>query len=135
MTVRLRQHRDLHGTAAAAAARDLTRHFCVDACRSGRPVAPDAMDTALLLVSELVTNAVRHASEGCALDLEMEADGIGIDVTDYSSAEPTVRTPDLEGSGGGWGWALVNGLGRDVRIRHRPSGKTIHTRVPLPPAE
>ncbi|WP_411103187.1 ATP-binding protein [Streptomyces sp. cmx-4-9] len=135
MTLQLRQHCELHGTMAAAAARDLTRLFFTDVRRSGRPVAPDAMDVTLLLVSELVTNAVRHTADGCALDLAMEADGIGIDVTDYSSAEPEGRAPDLHGSGGGWGWALVNRLGQDVRIRHRPTGKTIHTRVPLPPAD
>ncbi|MFD3698377.1 ATP-binding protein [Streptomyces sp. NPDC058646] len=133
MTLHLRQHRDLYGTTAAAAARDLTRHFFDDASRVGRSVAPEVRDTTLLLVSELVTNAIRHTADGCALDLELEPDGIGIDVTDSSSIEPQRRPPDLQG-GGGWGWALVNQLGRDVRIRHLPSGKTIHTRVPLPPA-
>ncbi|WP_327250819.1 ATP-binding protein [Streptomyces sp. NBC_01244] len=132
MTLHLRQHSDLDGTTAAGTARDLTRHFFDDASRGGRSVAPAVMDTTLLLVSELVTNAIRHTADGCVLDLELEPDEIAIDVTDYSDAEPRLRAPDLEG-GGGWGWALVHRLGSGVRIRHRPGGKTIHTGVRLFP--
>ncbi|MEW2135732.1 ATP-binding protein [Streptomyces sp. NPDC005409] len=130
----MRQHRDLHGTSAAATARDLTRHFFDEAWRGGCSVPRETRDTTLLLVSELVTNAVRHTADGCALYLELAADGVDVDVTDYSSAEPRSRTPDLRGGGGGWGWRLVNQLGRDVQIRHRPIGKTIHLRVPLAPS-
>ncbi|MET9857692.1 ATP-binding protein [Streptomyces sp. NPDC006450] len=134
MTLQLRQHSDLDGTAAAATARELTRHFFDDASRGGRFVAPEVRDTTLLLVSELVTNAIRHTQDGCVLDLELEPDEIAIDVTDYSQAEPRLRAPDLEG-GGGWGWALVHQLGSEVQIRHRPDGKTIHTGVRLFPPE
>lgn len=132
MTLHLRQHRDLNGTTAAAAARDLTRHFFEDALRGGRSVPPEVMETTLLLVSELVTNAIRHTGDGCALDLELARDEVAIEVSDHSDVEPRLRAPDLEG-GGGWGWALVHQLGSDVRIRHQPGGKTIHTGVRLPP--
>ncbi|MFF3212926.1 ATP-binding protein [Streptomyces sp. NPDC002886] len=132
MTLHLRHHSDLDGATAAATARDRTRHFLDDASRGGRSVSPEVVDTTLLLVSELVTNAIRHTADGCALDLALEPDEIAIDVTDYSQAEPLLRPPDLEG-GGGWGWALVHRLGSDVRIRHQPGGKTIHTGVRLPP--
>lgn len=134
MTLHLRQHSDLEGTAAAARARDLTRHFFDAASRGGRSVAPEVVDTTLLVVSELVTNAIRHTADGCVLDLELEPDEIAIDVTDYSQAEPQLRAPDLEG-GGGWGWALVHRLGCGVHIRHRPDGKTIHTGVRLSPLQ
>ncbi|MFD8982909.1 ATP-binding protein [Streptomyces sp. NPDC059564] len=130
MPLHLMLHLDLDGRAAAADARHAARPFLASPVREDQPVPPVVQDAALLLISELVTNAVRHTAGGCALDLCLEPEAIAIDVTDTSSAEPRPRRPDQRGEGG-WGWHLVNRLGTDVRIRHHPAGgKTIHVLVP-----
>ncbi|MFD6229270.1 ATP-binding protein [Streptomyces sp. NPDC060232] len=131
MPLQLILHLDLHGRSAAARARRATRAHIAAAAASGRePLPPLAMDTALLLISELVTNAVRHTGGGCLLEVRLTSDGIDIEVTDTSDAEPEPRRPDRRGEGG-WGWHLVNRLGTDVGIRHHAAGgKTIGVRVP-----
>ncbi|MFC9583469.1 ATP-binding protein [Streptomyces yangpuensis] len=111
-------HLDLQGRSAAAQAR-----------RAARADLVTALDTALLLISEPVTNAVRHTSGGCLLEVRLASEGIDIEVTDTSD-EPEPGRPDRRGAGG-WGWHLVNRLGTDVCIRHHAAGgKTIHVRVP-----
>ncbi|AQT75772.1 hypothetical protein B1K54_32915 [Streptomyces sp. fd1-xmd] len=131
MPLQLRLHLDLHGRSAAAQARRAARiHLEETAADHHELIPPLALDTALLLISELVTNAVRHTSGGCLLEVRLAADGIDIEVTDTSDAEPQPRRPDRRGEGG-WGWHLVNRLGTDVGIRHHAAGgKTIHVRVP-----
>ncbi|MEU6298329.1 ATP-binding protein [Streptomyces erythrochromogenes] len=131
MPLQLMLHLDLHGRSAAAQARRATRsHLSGTAGGDEACLPPLALDTALLLISELVTNAVRHTSGGCMLEVCLVADGIDIEVSDTSSAEPRARRPDRRGEGG-WGWHLVNRLGTDVGIRHHAAGgKTIHVRVP-----
>ncbi|MFE5489356.1 ATP-binding protein [Streptomyces virginiae] len=131
MPLQLILHLDLHGRNAAAQARRATRAHLDAAASSGdESLPPLTTDTALLLISELVTNAVRHTSGGCLLEVRLASDGIDIEVTDTSDAEPEPRRPDRRGEGG-WGWHLVNRLGSDVGIRHHAAGgKTIHVRVP-----
>ncbi|MFD7258230.1 ATP-binding protein [Streptomyces sp. NPDC059874] len=122
---------DLNGRGAVADARRAAREFLAASAHRGPAFAPIALDAALLVISELVTNAVRHTSGGCALDLHLRPDGVDVDVTDSSNAEPQLRRPDGRGEGG-WGWHLVNRLGTDVEIRHHGPrrGKTIHVHVP-----
>ena len=93
---------------------------------SGRP------EQVLLVVSELVTNAVRHAPGPVVLALALvPGDGsIGITVRDTSSVLPRPRTPDLLG-GGGFGWSTIvepHTTGQD--IRPHPAGKEIHALLP-----
>ncbi|MBZ9599724.1 MULTISPECIES: ATP-binding protein [Streptomyces] len=131
MPLQLRLHLDLQGRSAAAQARRAARGHLVMAAESdGEYLPPLALDTALLLISELVTNAVRHTGGGCLLEVRLASEGIDIEVTDTSDEEPEPRRPDRRGEGG-WGWHLVNRLGTDVAIRHHAAGgKTIHVRVP-----
>ncbi|MFJ2026845.1 ATP-binding protein [Streptomyces sp. NPDC087897] len=76
----------------------------------------------LLLVSELVTNAVRHAGAVTALWLTADRRGVHVRVTDPSAAHPQDRTPDLTGRTGGFGWPMVQRLAREVRIRDVAGG-------------
>ncbi|MEU9035741.1 ATP-binding protein [Streptomyces sp. NPDC048352] len=125
-------HMALHGQGAAADARQAARAFLERPVDRDPPLRPVALDTALLVISELVTNAVRHTGGDCALDLHLRADGVDVDVSDCSSAEPRPRPPGHRGEGG-WGWHLVNRLATEVQIRHHdgePAGKTIHAHVP-----
>lgn len=86
--------------------------------------AATAMD-ALVLVSEMVSNAVQHAPGPCCLYLvETEAE-LTIAVSDTSTALPRPRTPDLD-RGGGFGWQLLCRLARRVDVYVRPPwGKTV----------
>ena len=49
------------------------------------------VDTACLLVSELVTNAVLHARTAMTLTVTREGDGVRVSVTDGSPAPPALR--------------------------------------------
>ncbi|MFH9138064.1 ATP-binding protein [Streptomyces sp. NPDC017524] len=85
----------------------------------------------LLLVSELVTNAVLHAGAVTALWLTADRQGVHIRVTDPSPAHPQDRTPDLTGRTGGFGWPMVQRLAQDVRVRDTANGgKVILATVP-----
>ncbi len=54
-------HLELNGPGAAAAARSAPRGFLEPSDAGDRACRPVARDTAVLVISELVTNAVRHA--------------------------------------------------------------------------
>ncbi|MFQ6852402.1 ATP-binding protein [Streptomyces sp. 35M1] len=85
----------------------------------------------LLLVSELVTNAVRHAGAVTALWLTADRRGVHVRVTDPSPAHPQDRTPDLTGRTGGFGWPMVQRLAQEVRVRETVGGgKVILATVP-----
>ncbi|QMU76792.1 ATP-binding protein [Streptacidiphilus sp. PB12-B1b] len=83
-----------------------------------------------LLVSELVTNAVRHAPGPLTLTLCCDQ-YVEVAVTDTSVTAPTAREPDLAG-GGGFGWHLVTALADQVRVNLAPPhGKTVSAAVTL----
>ncbi|MFJ4776627.1 ATP-binding protein [Streptomyces sp. NPDC088762] len=83
-------------------------------------------DDVLLVVSELVTNAVRHAPGPLVLGLGLVPDGIGITVRDTNSSPPRARTPDQTG---GRGWPIVQSLARRVRVVPHSDGKTVHAEL------
>ncbi|MEQ7123689.1 ATP-binding protein [Actinopolymorpha sp. B11F2] len=71
----------------------------------GRPYLDDAVEVARLVVSELVTNSVRHASDGGVLHLLLRADqsgGVYLAISDGSAVAPAMRdlTSDSEGGRG-----------------------------------
>lgn len=70
------------------------------------------------MVSELVTNALRHGGGTFTLRLNVHSDAIEIAVDD-SPRLPRMRTPDLTGTGGGFGWPMVNRLARTTAITRR----------------
>ncbi|MBT2390658.1 ATP-binding protein [Streptomyces sp. ISL-1] len=90
------------------------------------PVTAEGADTVVLVVSELVTNALRHGGGTCTLDLRAHADSIEVAVHDPSPQTPRMRTPDLNGGTGGFGWPMVNRLARATTVTHRAlGGKTV----------
>ena len=66
-------------------------------------------ETAVLLVSELVTNAVRHTRDSDTMTLELEAAGtwLRIEVADGDPRWPAPRTP-AEFDGSGFGLSLIH---------------------------
>ena len=53
----------------------------------------DMTETALLLVSELATNAIRHGAPPVRLSLRLDRDRLRVEVTDSSPALPTLGHP------------------------------------------
>ena len=57
-------------------------------------------ETALLLVSELATNAIRHGTPPVRLSLHLERDRLRVEVTDSSPTLPHVDSPGPDQLGG-----------------------------------
>jgi hypothetical protein len=83
-----------------------------------------AEETALLLVTELISNGVRHANT--ALNLVLTYDGshihVGVSDEDEKPASMTQATPV---SHHGWGLHLVDRLSSDWGTVEDPHGKTV----------
>jgi len=84
-------------------------------------------DEAVLLVSELVTNAIQHAgADGSptVLRLEFDGDWLRIEVHDASPHVPQPRVPDrLDESG--FGLMLVDELAAKWGVQHTAAGKAV----------
>jgi anti-sigma regulatory factor (Ser/Thr protein kinase) len=84
----------------------------------------------VLVVSELVANALRHAGGVTSLRLRADRRSLHIEVRDPSPEQPRGRNPDLTGRTGGWGWFIIQRVARTVVVRPRPGGgKTIRAVV------
>ncbi|MDW4907244.1 ATP-binding protein [Streptomyces sp. ADMS] len=113
----------LRPATSVVGARESARHFLEGLVPS---IASEAADTVVLVVSELVTNAVRHAGGTGTLNLTAYPDSIEVAVHDRSSRAPRMRTPDLTGDTGGFGWFMVNRLARATAVtRQAAGGKTV----------
>jgi anti-sigma regulatory factor (Ser/Thr protein kinase) len=98
------------------------------------PLEPPAVVDVLLVTSELVTNAIRHAGGLTGFAASVEGDLVSLDVSDASCSLPATDDASLDlFRPGGFGWPLVCKVAEDVRITRQPGGgKTIHVRVRLP---
>lgn len=83
-----------------------------------------------LIVTELVTNAVRHASPPVVLRL-IRTDALICEVSDTSSTAPHMRLPRLLDEGGR-GLYIVGRLARRWGTRYTDTGKTIWVEQSLP---
>jgi anti-sigma regulatory factor (Ser/Thr protein kinase) len=91
-------------------------------------------DIAALLVSELVTNALRHATGpiGVRLVRPVGPDGVlRVEVSDPLPDPPRERVAD-EDDEGGRGLQLVGRTSRRWGTRHGPLGKTVWFELALP---
>ncbi|MFI1000188.1 ATP-binding protein [Streptomyces galbus] len=126
--------------ATAATARARARAAVEEAWGAAgeRPREEDLIDLSLV-VSEMVTNAIRHGGGLTGFEVTVERDGVRLAVSDRSDAVPdgaygVSGFPTTHG-GNGYGWPLINRLAEEVTVRQRPrGGKTISARVPLRPA-
>ncbi|MEV6840686.1 ATP-binding protein [Streptomyces sp. NPDC051133] len=119
-----------------ADARRTVRHAVNEGCRA-RALAcnPEAMEDVLLVTSELTTNAILHGGGITGFDVDVEAGGVRVSVSDRSDEVP-VATPPVDERGrftpGGRGWPIVCRLARDVSVAELPrGGKRITAVVPL----
>jgi anti-sigma regulatory factor (Ser/Thr protein kinase) len=82
------------------------------------------VDTAVLLVSELVTNVVRHARGPCALVVSFGAESVELSVEDGNPRMPAARLADALDEDGR-GLLLLGAMARDWGVRLLPEGKAI----------
>ncbi|RSO42041.1 hypothetical protein DMH15_12530 [Streptomyces sp. WAC 06725] len=87
-------------------------------------------EAVLLVVSELVTNAVRHAGGMTGFGLRAGPGTVTVTVADASRVPPQACPAD-PAQPGGFGWALVNHLARKVDVHIQPGGKTVSAVLPL----
>ncbi|WP_069770313.1 MULTISPECIES: ATP-binding protein [unclassified Streptomyces] len=86
--------------------------------------APETVDAVLLTVSELVTNAHRHAHSDAQLVLTWDSRCLHIAVHDASAELPAPRSPSTDRTGGR-GMFLVDALADSWEAHPCPHGKTV----------
>ncbi|MFF4172941.1 ATP-binding protein [Streptomyces sp. NPDC001744] len=109
--------------------------------RQGVPLHDEIMDGLLLIVSELVTNAVRHAallSPEIAVEVAIGPEWIRVSVEDNHPYRPKALEADA-GQTGGRGLLLVREIAQEAGgacdVEHTASGgKIIWAAMPLAPA-
>lgn len=117
--VRSSLHLDLQPSVYAVAT---ARRCAIELLR--RPVAEEHVRVIGLLTSELVTNAVVHATTPFALDISLEGSVVRVSVADGAGGRPR---PDDHGDGaeGGWGLKLVADLATRWGSEVLPGGKHV----------
>lgn len=96
----------------------------------------DQVELAELVVSELVSNAVRHAGDAGDLEVELAAgaDGITLWVADGSPERPVLE-PEQEGVRPGLGLQLVDRVARSWTVEDYLFGKRVRVELDGSPAE
>ncbi|GHK02578.1 hypothetical protein SY2F82_43750 [Streptomyces sp. Y2F8-2] len=120
-----------HGTSeayirTAAQARDITRSFL----ESVGPSNGAEAEAVLLVVSELVTNAERHAGGVKGFRLAAGPGSVVVTVSDASTDPPRLsRTNAFQP--GGFGWYLVQELATDITVEVHSQGKSVRAVLPV----
>jgi anti-sigma regulatory factor (Ser/Thr protein kinase) len=81
-------------------------------------------DELALIVSELVTNAVRHAEPPVRLEIQADDDRITVAVADGSPGRPVPRQA-ADDAEGGRGLPMIDLLAAETGVRPSPPGKTV----------
>jgi len=84
-------------------------------------------DEAALLVSEVVTNALRHAGSGVAVHIDLGDDAVRVTVTDHGPGWPQRRDATI----GGWGLNLVETIATRWGAYPSDDGKSVWFELPL----
>ena len=104
---------------------------------------PDVLDDAMLLMSEVVTNALQHAGTEVDVSVHCTSEWLRVEVTDGSPSHPVLRdNPTMAGTGRGiWlldelaaRWGIdPEGVGKVVWFELSPSGDRSMATAPQPP--
>lgn len=122
------------GTATAVEGRTASSTFLSEVRETdGVPLPDRLVGDIQLVVSELVTNAIRHAPGPCGLQVDLSADGraVRVAVWDTSSRMPTPRPRDACRIGG-HGLEIVRAVSRSVIVQSGSAGKQVTAEIELP---
>lgn len=109
---------------AVAQARSFVRDRCLDA-----GVAESVCDSAVLMVSELVTNAVEHARSHVELVVGVTPRAVRVEVADTNASLPAIQRAD-NGAVHGRGMAIVDSLASTWGVRPAGRGKAVWFELP-----
>ncbi|WP_046778587.1 ATP-binding protein [Streptomyces yangpuensis] len=90
---------------------------------------PALVSDVLTVVSELVSNALRHAGGVTGFRVTARSGQVTVEVSDHSALQPHLRPPSPH-TPGGFGWRMVKALAPSTFVRSHRGGKTIV--APLP---
>ncbi|MGY4394707.1 ATP-binding protein [Streptomyces sp. TE12347] len=129
MTTTSTERTALRPLSAATEARQAARAFHE---ALGQPaICREEADTVVLVVSELVTNALRHGGGAYTLRLTAHPSCIEVAVENPSPRMPRMRAPDLVDGTGGFGWHMVDDLSLATAVTPGPgAGKTVRALLP-----
>ena len=114
------EHLDLPASASAArTGRAFVSAFCTRHHLPG-----DATADAVLLTSELLTNAYLHARSPAVVTIGLLGQVLRVEVADQSDTPPAAREPG-PGSAGGRGMQLIGSLAQQWGVLPRQVGKAI----------
>lgn len=124
------------GPRSPAEARGAVRRVLSErSCARGADCAPDALSDALLVASELTTNAMLHGGGITDFDVEVVGQNLYLSVSDRERRRPVALNPlDRHGRHrcGGRGWPIVCRLSRTVQVSDLPTGgKRVTAVIPL----
>ncbi|UPZ26750.1 ATP-binding protein [Streptomyces sp. LRE541] len=121
----------VEGTAGIGDARDVARTFLESLqAEQGLPVSSRALGMAQLVVSELVTNARKHAPGPCVMTLEADDGAVAVTVWDSCATLPQILPPD-PARVGQHGLEIVMAVCRSFEVHREPVGKRIRASVVL----
>jgi anti-sigma regulatory factor (Ser/Thr protein kinase) len=117
-------------TTGRAAAGEARRHVKAAICAWGIPVDPDI---AILLTSELVTNAIRHEVTGIVtFAITCSCDQLRVDVHDTSRRLPMLVDAPVDAEAGR-GLMLVSTLSDEWGFYRTPAGKAVYFTLAFQP--
>ena len=112
--------------ASVAAARRLVR----DALAGQQT---QSIGDAALLVSELVTNAIRYARRTLLVAVELQDHVVRVEVTDDDPELPSLSVAEDDDATSGRGLRIVNDLADQWGVTEGPNGKTVWFEIHLQP--
>jgi anti-sigma regulatory factor (Ser/Thr protein kinase) len=93
-------------------------------------ITSELREDVLLLMTELITNAVRHGAAGpeetLDVDVRWRQDWVRVEVTDPTpESRPRVTSSRNQHRSGGWGLFLVEQIAERWGVRHTESGTLV----------
>ncbi|UXY40482.1 ATP-binding protein [Streptomyces albidocamelliae] len=118
------------GTCIAAARHHAARFLAEVQGVHGLPVSARAMDLTQLVVSELVTNALKYAPGPVLLELRIDGDLVEVIVWDSDPVLPLAQAAD-PGRIGQHGLEIVMAVAQGFEAQRQPVGKRVTARLAL----
>jgi anti-sigma regulatory factor (Ser/Thr protein kinase) len=110
------------------------RRFVGEVLRDHGVDTGEVVEAALLLTSELVTNAVLHAEGTINVDVDLDLTAVRVEVADASLDPPTPRAGGGPEDTSGRGLLLVEAMARSWGVdRQADDGKVVWFELDVPP--